>query len=648
MTDHNLMEKEKEAQPRQWSTVLVPLGIIAGLLLVFVVTTAVVHAKYQGRIAPGVKVGSIDLGGMNQIVATQELQAAFDGMMNGNVTVDADDYMASISLFPATGAGGDLAFGILDFNAGEAAANAMKIGRSDSQFLSALGTLYYATIGRAKLPAEVSVDEARLAEAVREAFPAIETKSIPTDFDIEFKRSEPQIDVIQGVAGISFDMTSAAQTLRDDAQDFALGTLVMQTTTDEPNLSVADAESLVDDAEAILAAAPYTVSATLSGGEPKTWTVKATELADWLLPSRTSEGSLAVLLNAQAMATFIEGLHDDLDMPAQNARFKIDGGRVVEFAGSQSGTVVDDEAFFDQFEAALGTKETNILVAMRVEEPTVTTENVNNLGIKDILGVGTSSFAGSPSNRRANIRHGAEKLNGLLIAPDETVSLLEQLRPFTVTDGYFPELVIKGDEIKPEIGGGLCQIGTTTFRAAMNTGLEIVERRNHSLVVSYYNDPSNNNPGTDATIYDPSPDFKFKNDTGNYILLVTDVDNDTSMLTFTFWGTSDGRNGSYEPPQILTWSGYGAPVYKETTSLPEGKTECQSPHPGATTTFTYTVEYADGTKKEVEFPSSYRSLPKICLVGVASTDKTEDEAPAEDEAPTETTTTPETSTETPE
>ncbi|MCR4312059.1 MAG: VanW family protein, partial [Candidatus Uhrbacteria bacterium] len=342
------------------------------------------------------------------------------------------------------------------------------------------------------------------------------------------------------------------------------------------------------------------------------------------------------LLDANAMVEFLEELHDALDDAPQNARFKIENDRVVEFAGSESGSSVDDQAFFDAFEAILGTDDATVTVAMRIEEPSITTENVNNLGIKDILGVGTSTFSGSPANRRANIKHGAEKLNGLLIAPDETVSLLEQLRPFTVADGYFPELVIKGDEIKPEVGGGLCQIGTTAFRGVMNSGLEIVERRNHSLVVSYYNDPSNGKPGTDATIYDPAPDFKFKNDTGNYILLVTEIVDDTSTINFTFWGTSDGRVGSYEPPQVLTWSGYGETVYKETTSLAEGVTQCQSPHPGATTTFTYTVAYPDGTTFDEEFPSSYRSLPKICLIGVAAEAEEEPASSEETDTTTET------------
>ena len=170
----------------------------------------------------------------------------------------------------------------------------------------------------------------------------------------------------------------------------------------------------------------------------------------------------------------------------------------------------------------------------------------------------------------------------------------------------------------------------------MNSGLPIVERQNHSLVVSYYNDPQNGNPGTDATIYDPSPDFKFLNDTGHYILFATEVDETTSILTFTFWGTSDGRSGSYSAPQVSSWIGTGPTRIIETTSLAPGVRQCQHAYPGANTSFTYTVTNPDGALEEEVFTSSYRALPEICLVGVEAVAEEMEEAteePAETETP---------------
>jgi vancomycin resistance protein YoaR len=96
--------------------------------------------------------------------------------------------------------------------------------------------------------------------------------------------------------------------------------------------------------------------------------------------------------------------------------------------------------------------------------------------------------------------------------------------------GWYQELVIKGNETVPEYGGGLCQVGSTSFRMALASGLEIVERRNHSYRVRYY-EPA----GTDATIYSPAPDFRFKNNTNHHILITSEIQGD--MLAFYAWGT---------------------------------------------------------------------------------------------------------------
>ncbi len=315
----------------------------------------------------------------------------------------------------------------------------------------------------------------------------------------------------------------------------------------------------------------------------------------------------------------------------------MENGRVIEFHGSQTGVAIDREATRVQLENALlrGTAE-EIQLVTATTEPTVTTAEVNTLGIEGMLGVGISNFSGSPPNRIKNIKNAARILNGLLIKPDEEFSLVAALEPFTLENGYLPELVIKGDKIEPEIGGGLCQIGTTTFRAAMNSATPITERQNHSLVVRYYNDPSNGNPGTDATIYGPHPDFRFKNDTGAHMLLTTEVDLTSFELRFTFWGKSDGRKGSYSAPIVHRWIPAGEMREVKTTDLAPGERKCQSKYVGAETSFVYTIERPDGTKEETTYTSHYRPLPEICLVGVAPTESgAETGAEAETLTPTE-------------
>ena len=237
--------------------------------------------------------------------------------------------------------------------------------------------------------------------------------------------------------------------------------------------------------------------------------------------------------------------------------------------------------------------------------------SLNEMGIKEIIGIGRSDFRGSPPNRIHNIKTGAASLNGILIAPNEEFSLLKALGKIDGEHGYKPELVIKGNKTMPEFGGGLCQIGTTIFRATLASGLPILERQNHSYRVSYYEPPV----GIDATIYYPKPDFRFLNDTGRYILIQTRIEG--TELIFEFWGTKDGRVALQSEPVVYNRTAPPPAKLIETLDLPIGKKKCtERAHAGADAVFTYTITYLDGAVKTQEFKSHYRPWGEVCLIGV--------------------------------
>ena len=604
----------------------------AGIVLTFVViitalaTTAVfaVHAHYtnQNTIVPNVSVAGIDLSGMDSLAATSVLQRAYDTMISHGITIVIGTQTETINLFQ-TSDGSDVAYNLIEWDPAAATAEALRVGHSTNVFTDSILTLYYELFGRKSYAASVTVNEERLQEVILAAFPDMQIPATQTDFAVEISRSKGiEITVVSGIRGQSLNLSHVASLIAQDARDLHLERMPISTLAIEPNIYASDAEKLINDATIAIASAPYTIIGTNTEGDEETWTLSQATIAEWIRPNISQEGNLFVDIDPEQTIDFLTEVHDAVDIAALNARFAINGTRVSEFQASTDGTVVDDEAFFAALNAMLGTDTSiqPVSVAMRTETPSITTQNVNSLGITDLLGEATTEFPHSTAARRANIRHGAEKLNGVLIAPGETVSILSYLKPFTIADGYFPELVIKGDEIKPEVGGGLCQLGTTAFRAAMNTGFEIVERRNHSLAISYYNDATNGNPGTDATLYNPAPDLKFKNDMDTYTLLVTTFDDEASTITFSFWGTDDGRKASYEPPTILSRIPVGATQYKVSADLAPGEEQCQNAFPGYTTTFDYNITYNDGTVKTTEFFSSYRALPKICLVGPSVTE----------------------------
>lgn len=250
-------------------------------------------------------------------------------------------------------------------------------------------------------------------------------------------------------------------------------------------------------------------------------------------------------LDAEALNKFLDGLSDSVDKAPENATLQVADGKVSVFALSKNGVELDKEkslkTIFNYFKNNSNTGE--IKLAYNEIQPEITTDSIDNLGIKSLIGEGTSNFAGSPKNRIHNIYIGAQKFNGVLIKPGEKFSFIQTLGPVDKSTGYLPELVIKADETVPEFGGGMCQVSTTAFRAAIYSGLKITARTPHAYPVRYYNPQ-----GMDATVYIPNPDLKFINNTPGHILIQTKIEG--TKLIFDFFGTDDGRKINIIGPKI--------------------------------------------------------------------------------------------------
>src|SRR5258708_895032 len=227
-----------------------------------------------------------------------------------------------------------------------------------------------------------------------------------------------------------------------------------------------------------------------------------------------------------------------INQSAHEARLTLDGSKFAkEFDPGQNGQGLDAYAL----RSALLSNKTKISLPIITSFPGNKLADTNNLGIKELVAVGESNFTGSPKNRIHNITAGAGKFNGLLIDQGEEFSFNKYLGDVDGEHGFLPELVIKKSGVVPEFGGGLCQVSSTTFRAAMNAGIPITARRNHSFAVQYYSPQ-----GTDATIYPGSQDLKFINNLTGTILIRTRIDG--KKLYFEFYGTKDNRQISFEGP----------------------------------------------------------------------------------------------------
>ena len=237
---------------------------------------------------------------------------------------------------------------------------------------------------------------------------------------------------------------------------------------------------------------------------------------------------------------------------------------------------------------------------------------LRDMGIKEVVTVGESVFAGSPMNRRHNIKVGLSKFNGHIIPQGTTFSFVEILGPVNDRTGYRKELVINGDETLPDYGGGLCQVSSTAYRGPWEYGMPILQRKNHSYAVSYYSPQ-----GTDATIYPPNVDMKFRNDTPGALLIQTASD-EKDRAFFVYYGTRDSRKADVFGPYVF--DRVSAPKEEKiayTTEIPAGeKRKAGERHDGMKALWYRSVQMPGSGATIERFFSVYEARPLYWQFGV--------------------------------
>jgi vancomycin resistance protein YoaR len=335
--------------------------------------------------------------------------------------------------------------------------------------------------------------------------------------------------------------------------------------------------------------------------KPTRCPIPETLLCDLIFP-RTDQLHLHTRTQSEpdeaAIQNTLEQLVPEISQSAVEPKFTLQDGKVTAFVTGQAGFSLDVDASLAAIRQTLSiitdsSAAPAIPLALKTIEPSSEGINENNLGIVELISEGRTSFVGSPKNRIHNFTLGAKQFNGLLIKPGEEFSFVQHLGEVDGEHGYLPELVIKQNKTEPEFGGGICQVSTTAFRAALNAGLKITARHNHAYPVSYYKPY-----GMDATVYIPKPDLRFVNNTPSTILIQTAIEG--KELVFRFYGTSDGRKITIDGPHIIEHNPDGSmkTLFTQTVVDAQGNTlindkfnsNYQSPslfpHPGQDPVFT--------------------------------------------------------------
>lgn len=305
-----------------------------------------------------------------------------------------------------------------------------------------------------------------------------------------------------------------------------------------------------------------------------------------------------------------------VDRPSQNPVFNFVDGKVTEFKPAKDGYSVDANALSENIISSLASlepttdsanelKTATITIPLKVTPPDYSTSDVNSLGIKELIGKGESYYRGSIASRVHNVALASSKFNGILVKPHETLSFNQILGDVSKFTGYQQAYIIQDGKTVLGDGGGVCQVSTTLFRASLNAGLEIAERKAHSYRVSYYEQGTP--PGIDATVYYPTSDLKIVNNTDNHILIQTIIDKKSYYLSFEIYGTKDGRIAEVSTPKVSGVTPPPEDLYTDDPTLPLGQVkQIDWKAWGAKVSFNYKVTKNGEVISEKTFISNYR------------------------------------------
>jgi vancomycin resistance protein YoaR len=412
-----------------------------------------------------------------------------------------------------------------------------------------------------------------------------------------------------GVRGISIDQSAFVKTLFDHPSETTVDVPIIVTATPLSPDGLARAQ------ERLRKLWPVIISLQLSADE-RPLRLGARDFFPWLaLPDGFQTDLIDQQLDKWSVAW---------QQPAQDAQFKWDGKslKASEFQPEHEGRQLDQPQLKKDIQAALSrpTSETmiDIPVPFQPIAPQTKLGDLNKLGIKELIGIGHSSYMHSITNRVHNVSLTAKNINTTIVPAGAEFSFNAALGDVSKATGFLQAYVIKDNRTVLGDGGGVCQVSTTTFRAILNAGLPITAWKAHSYRVGYYEEDSK--PGYDATVYAPSADLRFKNDTGHAIAIFTHTDDESRLMRVELWGTKDGRISTLSNYSITNQTPPLPTLYQDDPTLPRGtRKQVDWSAPGARTSFDYTVKNKDGsTRIQKSFVSNFQPWQAVYLVGTGN------------------------------
>ncbi len=547
------------------------LALLAAVaLLVSAIALFAFRAVYADKVYPAIAVGDVPVGGMtiDQAVAAVEDRAA--ELESGTITFTykGQTWSPTLAELGAT------------VHVDESVDTAYELGREDNA-VTRLGVAGDLLRGDQVVPLRTSVDRNVLATWFDSVNADIDDRAIDASLVVD----GAEISISPEQAGTVVDEAAAIDMILGVLDTLEPVDAELPTVVEEPRIHADELPGARDD---LAAAVQLPVKVAFEG---ETWEIPPAHLTEFLTVETVSSANgpeVELAFDRDALAGWLrETFSERINRSPVDARiaWSAEKGGLVSLDESVDGAALRANAFADAVaESFLGDRAV-VEAPVVVTHPTIDSNNLGALGIDGLLGRGDSNFVGGAENRDNNIYVGVKLMNGELIAPGEEFSFNRAVGEITYDKGFVDGGVIENGIVGRAVGGGICQVSTTVFRAALVAGMPVTEWHPHSLrLLGYERDGWT--AGYDASIlqYGSDPvnwsDFRFKNDTDGYMLVQAWTD--YPYLIVEIYGNDDGRDVMVGDAQF---------------SNPDGQFAAW---------FTRVITYADGRTAERTFSSYYR------------------------------------------
>lgn len=599
-------------------------GIPAVVLLLLVVGlfmwNSSLENKYTGKIEPGVRISGLDVGEMTREEAKTALYKQLDKYVQQPIALSFQD-MSWKPTMEQLGVSINLE-GTLD--------KANQLGKG-GDFIGGLRLFKMMSPQNENLPIEVQINETKLKSYLSDISTKIKRDTVEPTFGLD---KEGNIVSTPGKDGFNVDYEATYSAIKSSLESL--------TPSEENFLKVHNVPPVISQEEIDnfkKTLEPYLAGPVVVSFKEKNWTFDKKAIAEQIKIERNLDPVLPKHLNFTFNTSYFEkyigSLAPVVNQPAKNAEFEWDGKLIFTKQGQQGqalnvGRSMDN---VNQAFMAMEPEKRKASLWVDVTEPAISSDKPEKIGKFELMGEGVSQFSGSANARAINIKVGAKWLNATLVPPKSNFSFLNAIGGITEAKGFVEGFAILTDQTAPEVGGGICQVSTTTFRAAFYAGLPIVERNAHVYRVGWYEE-MDEPVGFDAAIYEPGLDFKFYNPTDYWMAVESYVDG--GRLHVKIYGNrtpgqkvellSNGVNNVTQPPPDKT--------EVDPQMAPGTRKQVDTARKGLTTTITRIIKVDGKEVKRDSFPTVFQPWPNIYKVGPTPTPKPQPTAtPKPPEAP---------------